>query len=117
MILPLLHRSLLEVRVPKAHADNLTRVRVDALEGVLTVAVVPVVEGGGGVSLAEVVVYGAGEEDLEDDAAHFIVGKGGEVDVVETLDVGDEGWEDYEDHFGGDLVIVRNYLNSKNEPQ
>lgn len=80
--------SLPEVGIAEAHADDFARVRVDYFEGVLAVADVPVAEGACGVCLAKVIVYGAGEENVEHEGAHGVVFEGGEVDIVDAWDVG-----------------------------
>lgn len=97
------------INVHQTHAQDLAVGHVDGLVRVLRVGRVPVLEGALGVGGAEVgrVRVDAGKKDLEHDFAHALALEGGEVGLVHATDVGDEGGEDGDDHFGGGGFLDR----------
>ena len=105
LVLALLLGTLLDEDIYQTHAQNLAVGHVNGLVGVLGGRTVPPLEGTLGVGLTELSCVGvnAGEEDLEHDLAHTLALEGGEVGLVHTTDVGDEGGKNSDDHFGGCL--------------
>lgn len=87
--------------IAQAHADNLAGCDINALHGVLIVAVMPPGERVGRVGFAKLGRHAAWEEDLEHELSHEFVFEGGEVDVVDALDVGDQGGQNDELHLQG----------------
>ena len=89
-------RPLAPAHLPRRHAGDAARGGVDALEGVLQLQALPVLQRAVGVDLAEglVIEVGARVEQVEDQLAL----EGGEPDIVDVADVGEGGGEDYERH-------------------
>lgn len=91
VILSLLLTPRFDKHISQRHTNNLSRVRINALERVLNIACVPPAQRARAVSFAEPWGCGVcvGEENIDHYAAHFIVLEGGEVDLVDPRDVGD----------------------------
>lgn len=77
-------------QIGQTHTEDLARLGVDALEGELRFGSVPECQSPRGVCLLELGGDALGEEDLDYLAAHLVIVKGFEVDVVDLRDIRDQ---------------------------
>ena len=99
---PLLFAAWLQIDVSQSNADDLSSLTIHALERVLNTTLVPIVEGASRMSCPELfrIYKTSRKQNLQKNLTHLVMLESGEVDIVESPDVRNQGRENNENHLG-----------------